>query len=368
MKNIISSAERIVIKLGTRVVIDKDGRFSSRNAERIAEAVEIARGRKKEIILVSSGAIGVALSELGIKNKPVDLPSKQALAAIGQKSLMHFYKNIFMKRGIITGQMLVTRADFSSRLPFINMRNTFNALLKYKAVPIINENDSLSTEEIRMGDNDNLAAHIANITNADLLIILTDIDGLYDRNPSAKDAEIVRVVDKINKNIFDMASGKGSSVSVGGMKTKIEAALNVTSAGCAAIIANGNSDDITAMLGGEARGTLFRPSEKRTSGKIRWMRLSSRPRGTIKINKGCFEALLKGRSILPVGITGIEGNFSRGDTVKIFFRKKIGRGLVNYSSSQLRKIKGKRTPEIKKSLGEKPYDEAVHRNNTFLIK
>jgi glutamate 5-kinase len=299
----------------------------------------------------------------------------QASAAIGQGKLIEIYNECFEKQGYHAAQLLLTRQDFEDRQRYLNTCNTLHSLLNFRAIPIINENDTISVDEITFGDNDILSALVANLLRADLLILLSSVDGLYVKPPaSGKKSEVLSVVDGISDDIKKLAFKLKTKEGIGGMESKLEAANIVTSSGEAAIIANGRQPDILSrIMDFDNVGTLFIPykHKKKIDSRKRWIGFIARPKGKIYIDDGALGALQKnGKSLLPSGMVRIDGNFVKGDVVSILSvkrHKEIARGLINYSSEEVQKIKGLRTSLIKKTLGSKPYDEVVHRDNMVLL-
>jgi glutamate 5-kinase len=362
---------RIVIKIGTNLLTNKDGTL---NAERIGSlAAELAELKQDgcQIVLVSSGAIGAGMGKLGLTKRPSALREKQALAAIGQPLLMDAYQTSFSRRGLTIAQLLLTRQDFIDRQRYINARNTLLALLDLGVIPIINENDTVAVEEIDQvfGDNDTLSALVAAKVAADRLFIFTDVDGLYKGVPGK--SELLSVVEQVTEEIESFASPtSGSGKGVGGMRTKLSAAKIATAAGVTMVIANGDKPGtIRRILQGERIGTTFLPHQALEPRKC-WIAFGARCRGKLVIDDGAAAALLrKGKSLLPSGITAVEGKFAVGDTVSILSadRKEIGRGLACYSAVDMEKIRGRRSAEIKKILPSADFEEAIHRDNLVIL-
>lgn len=349
-------SEVIVIKIGTSVITHPDGRLDLNQIENLASQVANLKG--KGIVIVTSGAIGAGMAELGLKRRPQDISELQACAAVGQGRLIEAYNQAFKKKGHIVAQILLTADDLRNRVRFLNARNTMLRLLDEGVIPIVNENDTVAVEEIKFGDNDRLSALITNLVQADLLVILSDVDGLYDNK-----GRVIERVAHITKEIENLCGRKGSMLSTGGMQTKLEAAKIVTRAGIGMIIANGRKSGV--LTGIESNGTYFEPHTKGLSAKKRWLAFFTKPHGSIIIDEGAEEALTqKGKSLLASGIIGVKGSFKVGDAVNIISSdgRKIACGLVNYTSSELEKIKGLKTSEIK----NKTSDEVIHRDNMSL--
>lgn len=361
---------RIVVKLGTNLLTSKDG---SLNCGRIKEIVKDIADVKKdnhEIVLVTSGAIGAGMGKLAISARPASLKKKQALAAIGQPLLMDVYQEGFQNLDIMIAQLLLTRNDFSDRQRYLNARNTILTLLELGCIPVINENDTVAVEEINMGDNDNLAAIVAAKICADCLIILTDVDGLYKGIPGKSD--LIPSIEKITKEIEQYASKVSSSgKGIGGMKSKVSAAQTATAAGVKVIIANGSIEGvIKRLVKGEKIGTEFLAQNPMGARKC-WIAFGTKCKGKIVIDDGAVSAIKeRGKSLLPSGITKASGEFEVGDPVSVISAsgREVGRGLSYYSKSDIDKIKGKKTSEIKSILGHSDFDEVVHRDNLVILE
>ncbi len=370
----VAKAKRIVIKVGTSTLTDDNHRLAPDKVEKLASEIVELRRRGKEVILVSSGAIGAGIGKLNLKQRPRDIKLLQATAAVGQSILMSTYDRYFSAYGQTIAQLLLTHADFLSRQRYLNLRNTLLTLLKSGVIPIVNENDTTAVDEIKVGDNDNLSALVASNLEADLLIILTDTDGLFTRDPRrSKRAELIPVVRDITPEIERIADRGEKTSSVGGMKTKIEAAKLAMNAGIPVIIANGAEENILLrIVEGEPVGTRFLPRKSdRMNDREHWIRFISPPRGRIKVDEGAKAALVaKGGSLLPSGIIEVEGTFMPGDIVSITDSRGIefARGITNYSSVEIEKIKGLQTGDIERVLGHKEYDEVVYRGNLYLIE
>ncbi|PXF53687.1 MAG: glutamate 5-kinase [Candidatus Methanophagaceae archaeon] len=370
----VAKAKRIVIKVGTSTLTDDNHRLAPDKVEKLASEIVELRRRGKEVILVSSGAIGAGIGKLNLKQRPRDIKLLQATAAVGQSILMSTYDRYFSAYGQTIAQLLLTHADFLSRQRYLNLRNTLLTLLKSGVIPIVNENDTTAVDEIKVGDNDNLSALVASNLEADLLIILTDTDGLFTRDPRrSKRAELIPVVRDITPEIERIADRGEKTSSVGGMRTKIEAAKLAMNAGIPVIIANGAEENILLrIVEGEPVGTRFLPRKSdRMNDREHWIRFISPPRGRIKVDEGAKAALVaKGGSLLPSGIIEVEGAFMPGDIVSITDSRGIefARGITNYSSVEIEKIKGLQTGDIKRVLGHKEYDEVVYRGNLYLIE
>ena len=372
-EEILSNVSKIVIKIGTRVLTNEDGLVDKNRIMELSKQVVKLRLKGFSVVIVSSGSIGAGISALGLQKRPSILPELQAAAAIGQGKLIEVYNECFKKHGYHAAQLLLTRQDFEDRQRYLNTCNTLHSLLNFKTIPIINENDTISVEEITFGDNDILSALVTNLLRADLLILLSSVDGLYTTPPApGKSCRVLSVVDSISDDIKKLAFKQKTKEGVGGMESKLEAANIATGSGEAVIIANGmQSDILSKIMNYDDVGTLFVPYNKKITSRKRWIGFTVKPKGKIYIDEGALSALQKkGRSLLPSGVVKIEGKFIKGDVVSIVDvgeKREVARGLMNYSADEVRKVKGLRTSLIKKTLGYKPYDEIVHRDNIVLL-
>lgn len=367
---LFESARRIVVKVGSNVLTQRDGlnltaiRSISRQISRLADA-------GLEVIFISSGAMASGIRKIGLPGRPDEIPKRQAIAAVGQAGLILEYEKAFAKDNRKVAQILLTSEDLNHRQRYLNARNTLLTLLSWDVIPIINENDTVMVEEIKLGDNDNLAAMIALLMDADALISLTDIDGLYDKDPRTfADAELIPEVSTYRRRLEAYASSIPGALGTGGMLSKIKAARKVTAAGIPMIIAKGDKRDILLKLfRGEPHGTYFVPKAKKMPSRKSWIAYTLKPKGTIVVDHGAAQAILNnGKSLLPGGIVQVQGDFGVGASVQMRNQKEeiLAHGLVNYSSNDIRKIMGLKTNQIKKKLGEKPYDEVIHRDNLVL--
>lgn len=372
-KELLSNVRKIVIKVGTRVLTNEDGSLDKNQIMKLSKQIIDLCSKGYSVVVVSSGAIGAGISALGYRKRPKILPELQASAAIGQGKLIEIYNKCFEKHGYHAAQLLLTRQDFENRQRYLNTCNTLNSLLNFKVVPIINENDTIAVEEIAFGDNDILSALVANLLCADLLILLSSVDGLYEKPPvSGKKNSVISVVDRISEDTKKLAFKIKTELGTGGMESKLEAASVVTNSGEVAVIANGRQPNVLSkIMNFDNVGTLFVPSGKRVDHRKRWIGFVVRPKGKIYVDDGALVALQKkGKSLLPSGILKTDGDFAKGDVVSILNisgNKEIARGLINYSATDVQKIKGLRTSLLKKTLGSKPYDEVIHRNNMVLM-
>ena len=367
----LQSAKRIVVKIGTSTLTYPNGRLNlSRMESLVRQLVDVAN-EGREVVLVTSGAIGAGMSRLGMNHRPRSIPEKQAVAAVGQSLLMQMYEKLFGEYGYIVGQLLLTREDLTHRKRHLNCRNTIQSLWRLKAIPVVNENDTVAVDEIKFGDNDTLAALVAGLIAADLLIILSDVDGVYDENPQVNpDATLLPVIHEITPELIEAAGGPGSLYGSGGMGTKLQAAKMSMAGGTAVVIANGSRPGvIRAILDQKGPGTLFVPRGEKMAGRKRWIAFYLPAEGQVKVDQGAGQALVQGgKSLLPAGVIDVVGDFQEGDVVQVVDEtgKELARGLVNYGASELRKIQGRSTHEIPVILGYKYFDEVIHRDNLVI--
>ena len=366
----LRAARRVVVKIGTRVLTENDNTLAEPVLASLVKQVSDLIDEERRFIIVSSGAIALGLNRMRLKTRPREIRLLQAAASMGQSRLMHSYELEFGKSRHETAQILLTYEDIHSRNRYLNIRNTIFSLWDHGAVPIVNENDTVSYAEIRFGDNDLLSAHLAIMLDADLLLILTSADGVYDRSPSEKGAKIVSEIPRIGEDVKKWARGRTSLFSTGGMESKLEAAGLATKGGIPVVIANGKRLNLKALLDGSDVGTYCRPASERIKGKKRWIALGPRIEGAILIDKGGERAIVAHKkSLLPAGIKGVEGKFEIGANVAILNEERIeiARGLVNFSSEELDAIKGLNTKKIPEVLGVSVYfEEAVHRDNLVI--
>ncbi|MBF0506049.1 MAG: glutamate 5-kinase [Nitrospirae bacterium] len=363
---------RIVIKIGSNILTEASGGLSYRRIRAIAGDVSGVYDMGHEVVIVSSGAVAAGMKKLGLGGKPKEIRLKQAAAAVGQSSLMRAYERSFENLGKKVAQALLTREDFSDRVRYLNSKNTLITLLSYGIIPVINENDTVATDEIKFGDNDQLAALVSGLIDAERLIILSDVDGLYDSDPKKNvDAKMISSVDAVTPDIISAAGGAGSAVGTGGMYSKILAARKALSHGIKVNIISGRKKGLIAsLITGVHSGTEFRPSVKKISSRKGWIAYAIKPRGSLTIDDGAVRAVRKsGKSLLPAGVVGIDGTFDTGDAVNCVDLKgnKIAKGIVNYSAADIGKIKGKKTSEIERILGYKYSDEIIHRDNLVVV-
>ncbi len=368
----LTRARRVVVKVGSALITAPGQGLSSALIRHVADEVAAAVAEGREVALVSSGAIVAGTARLGLTRRPRTIPEKQAAAAVGQSALMWHYEQAFKRHAIEVGQVLLTGQDIADRGRYLNARNTLLALMAYRVLPIVNENDTVAVDEIKVGDNDNLAALVAHLIDADLLVLLTDVDGLYTgdprRDPSARRLETVdAVTEDTRRLVFDEAH----RISVGGMSTKLEAAQKAGASGIPMVIASGREPGTLArLLRGEPVGTFFRPREDRLASRKRWIAFAAPPQGRLVVDAGAKKALTeRGRSLLPSGLVDVEGQFQAGEVVALAEPSgaDFARGLVNYDAGEARKLRGAKTAEIEKILGYKGLDELIHRDNLVVL-
>jgi len=371
MRNaLLAHVKRVVIKIGSGVISNSSGLEEDRVAALSTDICHLL-DRGLEVVVVSSGAISAGKGQLGITGRPQTIPQKQAAAAIGQTQIILKYKETFQNQTHNVAQVLLTRDDLSNRRRYLNARNTVMTLLEYGVTPIINENDTVVIDEIRFGDNDNLSALVTSLVEADLLIILSDVDGLYDRDPAENpQAELIPLVERITPEIEAMGGKSNGDIGVGGMNSKLKAVKRAALSGVGTVIANGRSENILfRIFSGEETGTYFLPAQSKLTAKKHWIAFSKRPRGKLLIDEGGQRAVIKyGKSLLPSGLCGVEGGFERGDAVRLcnLDGEEFARGVVSYSLAETLQIIGKQSSEIETILGYKYRDEVVCRDNLVL--
>jgi len=366
----IESIRRVVVKVGSNVLTAPDG-LNIKIMRELARQIGTLMDRGLEIILVSSGAMASGVKKIGLDRRPDELPRRQAVAAVGQAGLIMEYEKVFERHGRKVAQILLTSEDLTSRKRYLNARNTLNTLLEWKILPIINENDTVSVEEIKLGDNDNLAAMISLLMDADLLISLSDIDGLFTKDPRTHaDAQLIPVVAAITKGTEKAAGSIPGPLGTGGMLSKLAAARKVNSAGVPMVIAKGDKPGIlTRLLDGEPHGTYFVPRREKLTRRKCWIAFSLKPRGSLTVDAGAKTALtLRGKSLLASGVVAVQGEFAVGAAVEFLGPEgePLGVGLVNYSAADIRRVMGLRSQHIRQVLGHKSYDEVIHRDNLVI--
>lgn len=370
-----SDIKTLVVKIGTTLLSNEHGFDGHVLEDVVKDLARIKHGRGINLLIVSSGAMGCGMDRLGIQERPTALRLKQATAAVGQSRLMHLYEALFQTYGdgLHTAQVLLTAHDLDNRQSYLNVRNTINTLFEFEnVVPIVNENDSTAPDELRFGDNDTLAAKVAAKIDADLLIILSNVDGLYDKDPVAHpEATLIRHVETVTHEVEDFAEDTFTPTSIGGMKTKLEAAKIACASGLPTVIANGHRKNvISAVLDGDGPMTVFGASGNSMAHRKRWIAFGRAPRGCVQIDNGARAALVeKGTSLLAAGIAAVHGDFEAGDAITIqdSAGHDIARGLANYSSGDLGAIKGLKSQDIAAKLGRKDFDEVIHRDNLVIL-
>lgn len=371
-KEYLKSKHRIVIKVGSSTLTHHNGLLNLEKIEMLVRQIADLHNRGFEVMLVTSGAIGAGMGKLGLKTRPKTIPEKQAAAAVGQGILLHMYEKIFSEYGQIVAQLLLTREDVNDRGRFLNIRNAFFALLEKGVIPIINENDAVAVDEIKFGENDTLSALVSSIAEANLLIILSDIDGLFNENPKNNpDAKLISWVEEINEELESSAGDAGSLVGTGGMISKLKAGKIAVSSGTSMVIANGSIPGILGrIVKGEEVGTWFKAKEQPLQARKHWIAYSTGSKGSLIIDEGALKALIVERkSLLASGIKEVISSFTKGSVVSVSDENglEIARGMVNYSSSEIELIKGLKSAQIERTLGYKDYDEVIHRNNMVIV-
>lgn len=368
----VRAARRIVVKIGSRVLVQKSGRPNTiRIRSLVKEIAGLARGGR-EVVFVTSGAIGSGMEALGMKQRPARLPDLQMAAAVGQSRLMTRYEKLFSAERFVVGQVLLTHDDLKNRSRHLNARNAMLTMLRGGIIPIVNENDVVAVDEIKFGDNDLLASLVVHLIDADLLVMLTTSDGLRETLENGRSRR-VSFVESVTEDIMRLADGRVGSLSTGGMTSKLCAAREVMETGVAVVIADGRKSGVLRrIIAGDDIGTFLQPvSGRALQGRKRWLAFFQRPSGTLVVDEGARRAILeRGTSLLPVGIRDVEGSFNEGAAVDIVAqdRSLIARGLVSYSSDDIRLIMGRKTNEIAGILGGEVYEEVVHRDNMVLLK
>jgi glutamate 5-kinase len=368
--SLLSHVKRVIVKIGSGVLSDEAGLDQPMLASIASDLCDL-REQGLELIVVSSGAVAAGKGQLGIVGRPRTIPQKQAAAAIGQTRIIRAYKETFLGRGQMVAQILLTRDDLSNRRRYLNARNTLTTLLEYGVTPIVNENDTVVVEELRFGDNDNLSALVTSLIEGDLLVILSDVDGFYDSDPSENPAaRLIPLVERITPQIEALAGEAKGTLGTGGMATKVKAAKRVGLAGVGTLIVNGRTPGILRrVFAGEEVGSYFLPALSKLTAKKRWIAFSKKPRGKLLVDAGACDAVVRqGKSLLPSGIRGIEGNFERGDAVRICDAggAEFAKGVVGYSQAELVRIIGRQCSEIEAILGYKYRDEIICRDDLVL--
>lgn len=370
-KEYIQNAKRIVLKLGTKVMLDHHRNIHQHNLEKLIEDIAHYRESDYTFSIVTSGAVGYGMNTLNIQTRPTDLKKIQACASIGQSLLMQKWNDLFEVKGIHTGQILLTYDIIESRKRYLYARDCIKALLDYGSIPIVNENDSVAVDELKFGDNDTLSALTTILMDADLLILFTDTDGVFDRNPKKyPDAKRISYIDEINADMFDVIEDKQDDLSTGGMFSKLKAAERCVQSGAGVIITNGFNPMLKEILAGEDIGTFIKPARKFSKKRKRWIFFNHKIKGKIFVDDGATDALIHhSKSLLPGGVIRTEKDFAEGSIVGIFDTsdKMIGKGITYYSSLDIEKIKGQKTDHIKLEEGKRFYNEIIHRDNMIIL-
>lgn len=368
----LKEAKRIVVKVGTSTITYPTGKMNLGRMEKLVRELTDLAKQGREIVLVTSGAIAVGMDRMGKKKRPRSIPQRQALAAVGQGALMHAYGSLFAAYGRMAGQVLLTKENSRRHHQYTNSRNALKAMLAMGVIPVVNENDAVAVDEVKIGDNDTLSATVATLVDADVLIILSDVAGLYTANPATdKKARLIPEVREITPDIEKLAGGAGSAAGTGGMRTKIEAAKIATRSGVTMVVASGEEDGvIRTVLNGEAVGTLFPAREEHLKARKSWLAFGRNIAGDLVVDDGCAEAMLTGgKSLLAAGLVSVEGAFAAKSTVRVLTQegREIARGIVNYDAVSLRRIAGRHTDEIAAILAAPVFSEVIHRDNMVLM-
>ena len=372
-QEVTATAEKIVVKVGTRVLTDAHGKLDLQRMSALANQLVAIADSGRQVVLVSSGAVGAGMNRLSMETRPTDVATLQAIAAVGQTDLMQTYQKLFQEQGRLAAQVLLTANELDDRVSYLNVRNTLLELLELQVIPVVNENDTVSVDELQttFGDNDQLAGLVTNLLGAQLLIILSDVDGLFTGNPEDDTSELVPTVTSLDETIAGYVQESSGGLGTGGMGSKLQAVRMVTSAGENAVIANGRESEVlTRVLAGESLGTLFVAEGKTLSPWKRWLRFSAQTQGTIVLDKGACAAIQQeGSSLLAIGIIGHQGHFNKGDVIQLCNEagEELARGLTNYNSDELEQIRGHRSEEFQQILGQCPYEEVIHRDNLALV-
>ena len=368
-KPLIEGTDVWVVKVGSRVLTGPDGHLDRMHLGRLAQQLVCLADAGKQVVLVSSGAVASGIGKLGLAARPTDLAELQAVAAVGQAHLIQTYEHFFTQNGRHAGQILLTADDLDNRTRYLNVRNTLLTLLRFGVIPVINENDTVAVDELMttFGDNDRLAAMVAGLLPRPMLVILSDVAGLYDRDPTDPAAGVLHTVARVDDAIFDLVRDRRTGLSKGGMGSKLKAAQFVTGSGSPVIIACGRDENVLLRLyQGEQLGSLFLPQSRSLAPRKRWIGFSAQCSGEVHVDDGAVRAIItEGRSLLAIGIREVSGKFEKGDIVSIVAPdgREIARGLINYSAADVQQIRGCRSPRIAEILGKRPYEEVVHRDN-----
>lgn len=369
---LLRQARRIVLKIGSSLVASRESGLRLDSIDRLTNDISALKDGGREVVIVTSGAIVSGIKKLGLKGYPKSLPVKQAAAAVGQSRLMWAYEKSFERLGRTVAQILLTHQDLADRRRFLNARHTLTTLIELGVIPLINENDTVAVDEIRVGDNDTLAGEVAHLVDADLLVILSDVDGLFTEDPRRnRSATLMPLITEITQDIEQRAGLSQSFEGTGGMATKIQAAKRAAEYGLATLIMNGETPGLLpAVFEGASAGTFILPRNRRLTSRKHWIAFTLRAKGQVALDEGAVEALVRrGKSLLPSGIIAVTGDFDPGDAVTCTDRegKEFAKGLVNFSSATLNRIKGLKTAEVHRALGQQEYDEVIHRDNLVIL-
>ncbi len=371
-QEVVAQARTIVVKVGTNVLSREDDHLDVNRISSLAEQIHRIRETGRRVVVVSSGAVGAGLGLLGLTKRPDDLPHLQAAAATGQASLIRSYDDALKRHGYHAAQMLLTANDFRNRDRYLNVRNTLNTLFEYGVVPIINENDTVSVQEVKFGDNDQLAVMVSNLLERPLLVILSVVDGLFDGDPREPNSKRISMIDHCDDSVMSYALDIQSSRGTGGMQSKLQSVRMATSVGECVVIANGTDPQVLdKILTADDVGTLFTAKGELIPAWKRWIGFTVKPKGTLNLDEGAVKAVEhNGKSLLPIGIAGVRGSFQRGELVSICDANgtEFARGLVNYDASAVSRIACRRTDEIESILGDVPYTEVIHRDNLCVVR
>ena len=371
-QEVFQSCTTVIVKVGTNVLTDDSERLDSERIEQLAGQLSRVRETGRRVVLVTSGAVGAGLEILGLSRRPESLPELQAAAAVGQPSLIQRWDRALSACGLRSAQILLTGNDFRNRQRYLNVRNTLRTLFDYDTIPIVNENDTVSVQEIALGDNDQLASMLATLVQSPLLVILSSVDGLYDGAPSLAESRLIPTVERPDESLLQVASTEQSSRGRGGMKSKLRAILAATGMGETVILANGRTAGVLDQIReGEPVGTLFLPQSGAVQAWKRWLGFGAPPAGVLVLDSGAVRAVREqGRSLLAVGISSVEGVFEAGALVALQTAEgsEIARGLANYSSDEIRRIRGRRSDQIAAALGHVPFGEVIHRDNLSVTR
>ena len=367
----LKNAKRVVVKVGTSTITRPTGGSNLVRMEEIAREIAGLADEGREMVLVTSGAIAVGMHRMGLKTRPKDVSKRQALAAVGQGVLMHLYETMFASYGQTAGQVLLTKENSVRHNQYTNSRNALLAMIAMGVVPVVNENDAVSVDELKIGDNDTLSATVASLVDADALIILSDVDGLYTANPQERpDAKLISEVREVTPEIEDLAGGAGTEGGTGGMVTKLAAAKIAMSAGVTMVIARGDRFGVMReVLEGKSVGTVFFAKDAHLRTRKAWLAFGRHIGGNLTVDEGCVRAMRSGASLLAAGIVAVDGDFKQKSTVRVLGPdgREIARGVVNYGAGEIRRIAGKKTKEITEILPEAAHDEVIHRDNLVMM-